>query len=118
MLHRVLDEAFDELLSCFREHDDLRRSRSAPLRRLAQARIDLDQARSRVHRLRLALHPYGNDVDLIGRAVLCGRLDEVVHIPRLGITRTDDIEWFVCICGDWVERPVGVNRREVRRARA
>ena len=118
MLHRVLDDAFAELLSCFRDHDDLRRSRSAPLHRLARARVDLEEARSRVHRLRLALHPYGNDVALIGSSVLCERLDEVVHIPHLGITRADGVEWFSCICGDWVERPVDLSRREARRATA
>lgn len=117
MLHRALDDAFADLLSRFRAHDDLRRAGEAPLARLARARIELDAARSNVHRLRQALHPYGNDLDLIGRTVLCERLDEVVHIPRLDVTRSAELEWFVCVCGEWVERPIEVSPRMSPRAR-
>lgn len=118
MLHQMLDDAFAELLARFRVHDDLRRSAGAPLTQLARARIELDESRSKVHRLRLALHPYGNDIELIGQTVLCERLDEVVHVPRMDLTRSNGIEWFVCVCGDWVERPFALSRPASPRARA
>ncbi len=111
MLHPALDDAFDELLTRWRVHHDLRRSPATPVPRLARSRIDLDRARTTVHRLRVALHPYGNDLGLIGKVVLCQRLDEVVHIPKLELTRLGGSESFECICGDRVEQAISPRTR-------
>jgi len=111
MLHPALDEAFDDLLTRWRVHHDLRRSKATPITRLAQSRVDLDRARSAVHRLRMALHPYGNDLGLIGPVVLCQRLDEVVHIPSLEVTRISGHESFDCICGERVDQSISPRGR-------
>lgn len=118
MLHPALDEAFDDLLTSFRVHDDLRRDPATSLARLARSRVALDRARSRVHRLRMALHPYGNDLELIGRVVLCERIDQIVHVPLLDIERDGSTVRFTCVCGELVERSGEIRPRGDRRATA
>ena len=101
-MHLALADAFDQLLAAWRVHHDLKRDARTPYTRLASARIDLDTARNRVSRLRIALQPYGNDHQLIGLMILCERIDEVVHIRHLDLTRTGGEEHYQCICGDLV----------------
>ena len=111
MLHPALEQVIDDLLSAWRSHDDIRRSRRTTYAELANSHVALQRARSRAHRLRIALHPYGNDVELIATAVLCDRLDEIVHVSYEQLELGDGWRAFECICGQRVVQTFSPDRR-------
>lgn len=106
MLHYVLEDAFDELLRCWRHHHRIRTGDSS-LRQQADARIALDAARSRIHRFRIALHPNPIEAEGVIHTVFCPSLDSVVHLNWLhrNALRPGN---FDCPCGELVPIPVGL----------
>lgn len=102
-LHFLAATAFDDLLLHWRRHDDLRRL-DEPLPVLTASRLDLEAARTRMRRLRLALHAEPHESDRALLDALCPRLDVVIQLHwehrdtnRPGMLR--------CPCGDLVPIP-------------
>ena len=100
-LHFLAEAAFDDLLVAWRHHDDLRRRPKTAVTRLAASRRELDDARSRMRRLREALYPTDEEHEDVLVTALCSGLDEVVHLNwrhahphRPGVV--------VCICGEFI----------------
>jgi len=106
MLHYVIEEAFDELLRCWRHHHQTRTT-DAPLQRQAQARIALDTARDRVHRFRVALHPNDVEAASVAHTVFCPSLDAIVHLRWLDRSPMRPGN-FDCPCGELVPIPKGL----------
>ena len=110
MLHMVVEEALDELLTQWREHDRLRsivdRGNHVPVTRLAQARHRLDNARNVMHRFRLALYPEDDEREAILHSVWCESLDAIVHLSSAMShpTRPGNL---VCPCGELIPRHRG-----------
>lgn len=103
MLHYVIEDAFDELLRCWRRHHQTCVGRST-LRQQAQARIDLDAARDRVHRFRVALHPTKVEAESVAQTVFCPSLDSVIHLRWLDRNPMRPGN-FDCPCGELVPIP-------------
>ena len=101
-LHFLAEEAFDDLLTTWRTVDDARRSRLVlSLRQRDDLHRSLIDARRRMRRLRLALHPEPNERSRAKMSLLCDTLDVVVH---LGDEHVDDDRpgCFRCACGDLI----------------
>lgn len=80
MLHWTLEEAFSDLLMCWREHERRRcLGNSIAVTQLAASRSALDDARTRVHLFRSAFHPDIEDSTPV-RVHYCDSLDEIVHL--------------------------------------
>lgn len=79
-LHYVAEEAFADLLTTWRHHDDLQRRGGCSVRQLARSRQALEHARLRMRRLREALYPTPAEANTVVMSVLCPSLDEVVHL--------------------------------------
>ena len=100
-LHFLAEAAFDDLLVAWRHHDDLKRTPKIAVTRLAASRSALEDARSRMRRLREALYPTTDEHEDVLVTALCSVLDEVVHLNwrqvhphRPGVA--------VCICGEHI----------------
>ncbi len=101
MLHFVVEEAFDDLLCCWRVHHDVVRSPTSTVVQRGEARVRLDKARERMHRLRLAVYPEPDEAASVVDSVWCEVLDVVVHL------RWEDRDPvrpgnFRCACGNHV----------------
>ncbi len=97
MLHFAAEAAFDDLLCCWRAHDDIT-SNPRSHADLARARAALDVARNRMRRIRLALYPEGDERETILETIYCDTLDIVVHL------HVDDRDPYrpgtaLCACG-------------------
>lgn len=93
MLHFAVEQAFDDLLSCWRAHEDLGRraaSERVPLIDRAASRFRLERARNRMHQLRLAVHPALDELEQFAENIWCESLETVVHLRRMDRT---------CVCG-------------------
>lgn len=101
MLHPVLEEAVDTLLTVWRHYDDVTRRR-AEHRVRAAARHKLDIERSRVNRLRRGLHPETRELEEVAFSVRCPSLDAPVFI-RESDRAGDD---YACPCGEFIVRPL------------
>ena len=105
MLHYAVEAAFDDLLCRWRNYDDLRNRRGATWREKADARVELDKARDRMHKLRIAMYPRDDELESIVDSLWCETLEMVIHV------RWDDRDDmrpgnFRCPCGhlipiDW-----------------
>jgi len=101
MLHYAVEAAFDDLLCCWRSHHATISRNSSTLRAKADARAALDHARTRMHRLRIAIYPTSDEASGIVDSVWCETLELVVHL------RWDDRDRmrpgnFRCACGHLV----------------
>jgi hypothetical protein len=95
MLHPVLEDAIESLLTTWRHYDDVSR-RPEALRARARARRQLDTHRMRVRRLRIGLHPEARELEEVALTTQCPSLGAPVFIRH-----TDHLESgsFVCPCG-------------------
>ena len=105
MLHYAVEAAFDELLCTWRNHNDILTRRGATWKEKADARVALDQARNRMHKLRISMYPEDDERDSIIDSLWCKSLEMVVHVRWLD---RDDMRPgnFRCACGhlipiDW-----------------
>lgn len=80
MLHMAVEAAFEDLLAHWRAHDSRRRRPGISVAELAAGRAALDDARRRMHRLRIAIHPEAHERESIVESIWCESLDTVVHI--------------------------------------
>lgn len=80
MLHYAVEAAFEDLLTTWRAHHDTVHRRSATVQQRAQARMALDDARQRMHRLRIAMYPEPDEIELVIDSIWCEALDSVVHV--------------------------------------
>ena len=101
MLHYVVEEAFDTLLCNWRAHHDITTNPKSTLGQKVDARTNLDTARDRMHRLRLAMYAETHEMEDIVDSVFCESFDMVVHF------RWDDRDSnrpgnFRCVCGELV----------------
>lgn len=97
-LHLVAENALDELLRCWRRHNDLQQG-AAPVTKLAASRQDLDRARDRMHRIREVIYPNSIESGEVLVTTLCTSLDEVVHL-NWRHRSPDRPGEFVCVCGE------------------
>jgi hypothetical protein len=97
-LHIVADTAFDELLTRWRHHIQLRERIDANLAELGTSRLMLDRARAQMNVLRAAMYPTDSELEEVVVTTLCPSLGEVVH---LNWTRRDplDAQALQCVCG-------------------
>lgn len=97
-LHYIAESAFDDLLACWRRHDDLGRHVKTSVTRLARSRSDLDLARDRMQRLRVVMYPTPDELTETLLTTLCPTLDQVVH---LGWRHRDPANpgHLACLCG-------------------
>lgn len=101
VLHVAVEEAFDQLLTCWRNHWDAQHRPGVDVTVLAESRHRLDRARERMRRLRLAVHPEPVERDSIADSVWCEALATVVHLQW---TTRDPVHPgnFRCPCGGLV----------------
>jgi len=95
MLHPVLDDAIDSLLTIWRHYDDVTR-RDADHATRARARQQLDLLRIRVHRLRRSLHPEPRELEDVSFSTHCPTLGAPVFLRRGDLL---DSGSSVCPCG-------------------
>ena len=105
MLHFAVEAAFDDLLCRWRNHNDILNRRGATWREKAEARVELDKARDRMHKLRVAMYPEEDERDSIIDSVWCETLEMVMRVRWMD---RDDMRPgnFRCACGhlipiDW-----------------
>lgn len=100
MLHPVLEDAIDSLLTSWRHYDDLTRRR-AEHRIRAAARRNLDSERMKVYRLRRGLHPEARELEEVVSSSHCPSLGAPVFLR--GSDLLDESGSFACPCGAVVE---------------
>lgn len=100
-LHYVADRALDDLLTAWRYYDDVRQSNEHKIADLGSARARLDDARNRMHRIRVAMHPNAHEQSAVVKLVLCQALDEVVHLGWDHFV-PGDRSTLRCLCGELV----------------
>ena len=101
MLHYAVEAAFDDLLCRWRAYHDVATRPTASIRDRGDARAALDEARGRMHQLRVAMYPEAHELESVIDSVWCETLDAVVHL------RWDDRDPmrpgnFRCTCGHLV----------------
>ena len=101
MLHYVVGAAFDDLLYCWRTYQDTVNKTSSSIRERGDARAALDNARNRMHRLRVAVYPNPDEAQGIVHSMWCETLELVVHM-RWDHRDSERPGNFRCICGDLV----------------
>lgn len=79
-LHFLAESAFDDLLASWREYDRVRNIEPTDVIRLGAARTQLDDARWRMNKIRLAMYPNEEERDSSLVVALCSTLDQVVHL--------------------------------------
>ncbi len=99
MLHPVLEDAIESLLTAWRHYDIVSRQGAGFATRSA-ARRSLDVHRIRVHRLRRGLHPEARELEEVAFGTHCPSLDAPVFIWA-GDAVGDGS--FLCSCGAMVE---------------
>ena len=104
MLHSLVEDAFDDLLTSWREHERRRETPGATSVYLAESRIRLDKARERVHRFRLVMYPDPVELESVAATAFCQTLDAVVHLNWSHRTGAAPGQ-LTCPCG----APVTVN---------
>ena len=82
MLHPVLNDAIETLLTVWRRYDDVIKSRADHGRRAA-ARAQLDVERLRVHRLRRGLHPELRGLEEVAFGCPCGSVVDSSLLDRI-----------------------------------
>ena len=105
MLHPVFEEAFDDLLVAWRNHQVSRSHPDRTVQRLAASRKRLDDARNRVHRFRTALYPEADEQLEVALSILCPSLDAIVNIRYQDIDDRGHEISFGCPCGRSITRP-------------
>ena len=95
MLHPVLEEAIDSLLTTWRHYDDVSRRRENYAARVA-ARRRLDLERMRVYRLRRGLHPEAREMEEVSMTAQCPSLGTPVFIRQSDLVGPDA---YACPCG-------------------
>ena len=101
MLHFVVEDAFDDLLTRWREHQRRRSLPDAHPGYLGESRIQLDKARDRVHRLRVVMYPNPVEAESVAASVFCDTLDAIVHLNWSHHSQGTRGE-FTCLCGETV----------------
>lgn len=100
-LHYIADSAFDELLKCWRRHDDFQHQQGATVKDLGRSRADLELARRRMNWLRGAMYPTNDELETTLLTTLCPTLGQVVHLNR-SHRDPNDLNMLICICGQQV----------------
>jgi len=96
MLHPVLEDAIDTLLTTWRHYDDVTRRRAAhPIRAAARGRLDTE--RMRVYRLRRGLHPEARELEEVVFSSSCPSLGTPVFLRHTDML--DAAGSFACPCG-------------------
>lgn len=107
MLHWMFEEAFSELLACWREHERRTAHPLVEIAWLAESRIALDEARGRVNTFRRAVHPTDDEQADGVESVFCSTIDAVVHLSWRNRDPNDD-RLHHCPCGHQVQlSPLG-----------
>ena len=95
MLHPVLEDAIESLLTSWRHYDDVTR-RNAEYRIRSAARRRLDDERTRVNRLRRGLHPEARELEEVAMGAHCPSLGVPVFLRHADLF---DDGSFACPCG-------------------
>ena len=103
-LHFLAESAFDDLLTAWREHWRVRNHGSATVAQLGKARIALEEARTRMNRIRVAMYPTDEELDGTLVGALCPVIDEFVYLTwshQFG----PGSRQLLCPCGELVPIP-------------
>lgn len=103
-LHFLAESAFDDLLAAWRYYQTVKCSDRATVPEVGHARSQLDNARTRMGRVRAAMYPTEEEraVALVG--VLCPVLDEFVHLAWTHQFGSGSRQ-LECACGELVPVP-------------
>lgn len=111
-LHFLAESAFDDLLASWREYDRVRNIEPMSVRQLGKARIQLDEARTRMNKIRLAMYPNEEERDSSLVVALCATLDQVVHLSWTHSGGPGSRQLY-CPCGHVVLMPKSAGGRLV-----
>ena len=103
-LHFLAESAFDDLLTAWRQYARVRDMESMTVPQLGKARIELDEARERMNKIRIAMYPSEEERDSSLVVALCPVLDEVVHLSWTHRSGAGSQELH-CPCGELVPAP-------------
>ena len=98
MLASRFNSAFEELLTLWRRHDDLRQTEAAP-RLLADSRVELERARDVVSRVRRAWAPEARELEEVAFVTYCDTLESTVLIHHRDADRSGPTPRWLCVCG-------------------
>lgn len=102
MLHYAVEHAFEDLLRCWRVHQVTISRKASTVTRRADTRIQLDNARRRMHELRIAVYPEPAERESVVDRVWCESLEAVVHL-RWADRHASRPGSFRCVCGAQIE---------------
>jgi hypothetical protein len=105
-LHLLAESAFDDLLAAWRTHWRAKNSTRATHMQLGQARIGLEDARSRMKQIRVAMYPNEDERSATLVGALCPVLDEFVHLSWTHQFGAGSRQ-MMCPCGELVPMPRG-----------
>ena len=111
-LHFLAESAFDDLLTCWREYDRVRKIEPTNVPQLGAARTQLDDARNRMNKIRLAMYPNEEERDASLVVALCTMLDQVVHLSWNHSGGPGSRQLY-CPCGHIVPMPKTAGARLV-----
>jgi len=100
-LHYIAESAFDDLLKCWRRHDDFQQMTDVTVKDLGRSRADLELARRRMNWLRGAMYPTDDELETTLLTTLCPTLGQVVHLNR-SHRDPKNPNMLTCICGQQV----------------
>lgn len=100
----MFDERYDELVSAWNYHRDLRR-RKAPLIELAASRRRLDRLRNDTNKVRRAHAPEPSELESSLLTTYCDRLGEMVFLFMADADWRGEQPQFTCVCGDPLDGP-------------
>jgi len=103
-LHYLAEAAFDDLLTSWRHHWSVKNSSVATLQQLSVARANLDDARTRMNRIRAAMYPNDDERSATLVGALCPTLDEFVYLSWTHQFGAGSRQ-LQCPCGELVRIP-------------
>ena len=103
-LHFLAESAFDDLLAAWREYARVRDMETITVPKLGKARIELDEARERMTKIRVAMYPSEQERDSSLVVALCPVLDQVVHLSWTHRTEPGSHQLH-CPCGELIPAP-------------
>ena len=102
VLHKLFDASYDELVTAWVRHLDLRKRRT-PIAELAESRMALDRLRDATNALRRAHAPEPIEVQDALVTTFCDRLGQTVFLFSADADWSKGAPRFRCACGDPID---------------
>ncbi len=103
-LHFFAESAFDDLLVAWRQHWRVQNKAERTIAELGESRTQLEQARTRMNRIRAAMYPNEDERSSTLVGALCPVLDEFVYLSWTHQFGTGSRQ-LQCPCGELVPIP-------------